>query len=91
MRAARYYGKEDIRVEEIDEPECNAGQIKVRPAFVGICGTGELFLSDLFPYPISKQNKTLNPQISTNISAAQQSAQRLQPLTRWRTNPSPSS
>jgi threonine dehydrogenase-like Zn-dependent dehydrogenase len=41
MRAARYYGIEDIRVEEIEEPVCKEGQIKIRPAFVGICGTGE--------------------------------------------------
>jgi len=41
MRAARYYGKEDIRVEEIEEPVCQPGQIKIKPAFVGICGTGE--------------------------------------------------
>ncbi|KAH6695070.1 chaperonin 10-like protein [Plectosphaerella plurivora] len=39
MRAARYYGKEDIRVETIPEPSVGAGQIKIRPAFVGICGT----------------------------------------------------
>jgi threonine dehydrogenase-like Zn-dependent dehydrogenase len=29
MRAARYYGKEDIRVENIPEPSVGAGQIKV--------------------------------------------------------------
>jgi threonine dehydrogenase-like Zn-dependent dehydrogenase len=29
MRAARYYGKEDIRIEKIPEPECKPGQIKV--------------------------------------------------------------
>jgi threonine dehydrogenase-like Zn-dependent dehydrogenase len=40
MRAARYYGKEDIRVEEIEEPVCKRGQLKIKPAFVGICGTG---------------------------------------------------
>ncbi|KZL84537.1 hypothetical protein CI238_05222 [Colletotrichum incanum] len=39
MRAARYYGKEDIRIEQIPEPPCGANQIKVAPAFVGICGT----------------------------------------------------
>ena len=51
MRAARYYGKEDIRVEEIEEPGCEEGQIKVKPAFVGICGTGRtnppLYYSEL--------------------------------------------
>jgi threonine dehydrogenase-like Zn-dependent dehydrogenase len=40
MRAARYYGIEDIRVEEIEEPVCKEGQLKIKPAFVGICGTG---------------------------------------------------
>ena len=29
MRAARYYGQEDIRVEEIPEPKVGAGQVKV--------------------------------------------------------------
>ncbi|KAJ0382059.1 hypothetical protein COL922a_013293 [Colletotrichum nupharicola] len=39
MRAARYYGKEDIRIEQIPEPPCGPNQIKIAPAFVGICGT----------------------------------------------------
>ncbi|KAF2095097.1 GroES-like protein [Rhizodiscina lignyota] len=39
MRAARYYGIEDVRVEEVPEPECGRGQVKIAPAFVGICGT----------------------------------------------------
>jgi D-arabinose 1-dehydrogenase-like Zn-dependent alcohol dehydrogenase len=43
MRAARYYGIEDIRVEEIDEPIVKDGHVKIKPAFVGICGTGEQF------------------------------------------------
>lgn len=40
MRAARFYAAGDIRIEEIPEPVCGEGQIKVRPSFVGICGTG---------------------------------------------------
>ncbi|KAI9815541.1 MAG: hypothetical protein M1827_002675 [Pycnora praestabilis] len=39
MRAVRFYGKEDIRVEDIPEPNCGDGQVKIVPAFVGICGT----------------------------------------------------
>ncbi|KAK5018771.1 hypothetical protein LTR60_000499 [Cryomyces antarcticus] len=39
MRAARYYGKEDIRIEDVPEPECGEGQIKISPSYVGICGT----------------------------------------------------
>jgi threonine dehydrogenase-like Zn-dependent dehydrogenase len=50
MRAARYYGIEDIRVEEIAEPVCGEGQIKIKPAFVGICGTG----STPFTYQLLK-------------------------------------
>src|SRR5436309_2285670 len=45
MRAARYYGKEDMRLEEIEEPVCGEGQLKIRPAFVGICGTGKNSIS----------------------------------------------
>lgn len=42
MRAARYYGKEDIRIEHDVEPaQVGEGQVKVAPAFVGICGTGQ--------------------------------------------------
>jgi hypothetical protein len=43
MRAARYYGKEDVRIEhDVPSPpqQLGEGQVRVRPAFVGICGTG---------------------------------------------------
>ena len=39
MKAVRFHGKEDLRTEQIQEPECGAGQIKVVPAWCGICGT----------------------------------------------------
>ncbi|GKZ26937.1 hypothetical protein AbraIFM66951_008118 [Aspergillus brasiliensis] len=39
MKAARFHGRGDIRVEEIEEPTCGKGQVKMRPAFVGICGS----------------------------------------------------
>ncbi|KAL4760624.1 2,3-butanediol dehydrogenase [Aspergillus foveolatus] len=44
MRAVRFHGRRDIRVDQIDEPSCAEGQVKIRPAFVGICG------SDLHEY-----------------------------------------
>ncbi|KAI9373657.1 chaperonin 10-like protein [Aspergillus egyptiacus] len=44
MRAVRFHGRGDIRVDQIDEPVCGEGQVKIRPAFVGICG------SDLHEY-----------------------------------------
>lgn len=39
MKAARYYGKEDIRVEQIAEPELRPGTVKIAPVFNGICGS----------------------------------------------------
>ena len=32
MRAARYYGKEDIRIEDVEQQKCGAGQVRVRLA-----------------------------------------------------------
>lgn len=39
MRALRYYGHEDIRLDEIPEPQCRPGCIKIKPTYVGICGS----------------------------------------------------
>lgn len=29
MRAVRYHGREDVRVDEVSEPVCGSGQVKV--------------------------------------------------------------
>lgn len=61
MRAAQYYGIEDIRVEDIPEPVCQEGQLKIQPAFVGICGTdlheylGGPTFAPVKPHPITKE------------------------------------
>jgi threonine dehydrogenase-like Zn-dependent dehydrogenase len=39
MRAARYYGKEDVRIETTPRPRLAPGQILIKPSHVGICGT----------------------------------------------------
>lgn len=39
MRALRYYGNHDIRVEDIPEPEVRPGTAKIEVAYVGICGS----------------------------------------------------
>lgn len=44
MKSVRFHGPGDIRVDEIEEPVCGKGQVKIRPAYVGICG------SDLHEY-----------------------------------------
>ncbi|RDW59629.1 hypothetical protein BP6252_12716 [Coleophoma cylindrospora] len=61
MRAARYYGIEDIRVEEIEEPVCQEGHVMVKPAYVGICGTdlheylGGPTFAPVEPHPVTRE------------------------------------
>ncbi|KAM3423186.1 hypothetical protein BST61_g636 [Cercospora zeina] len=50
MKAARYYGHHDIRVEEVEEPKPQEGQIIVDVEWCGICG------SDLHEYLIGPTN-----------------------------------
>ncbi|KAJ5584857.1 uncharacterized protein N7459_004657 [Penicillium hispanicum] len=44
MQSVRFHGPRDIRIDEVEEPVCGKGQVKMRPAYVGICG------SDLHEY-----------------------------------------
>lgn len=44
MKAARWYAAKDIRVEDIAEPQVSKGDIKIKVAWTGICG------SDLHEY-----------------------------------------
>lgn len=44
MKAARWHGAKDIRVETIDEPRTGPGEVKIKVAWTGICG------SDLHEY-----------------------------------------
>ncbi|MFJ4705652.1 2,3-butanediol dehydrogenase [Streptomyces anulatus] len=39
MKAARFYGREDLRIEEVPEPVPGPGQVKLRNVFAGICGS----------------------------------------------------
>jgi (R,R)-butanediol dehydrogenase/meso-butanediol dehydrogenase/diacetyl reductase len=39
MKASLYYGKRDLRVEEIPEPEVRPGTVKIKVEWTGICGT----------------------------------------------------
>ena len=44
MRAAVFYGPRDLRLESVDEPEPGPGDVKIKVAYNGICG------SDLHEY-----------------------------------------
>lgn len=39
MKAVRYYGKQDLRIEEIEEPQTRPGTVKIKTAWNGICGS----------------------------------------------------
>ncbi|KAF2703492.1 GroES-like protein [Pleomassaria siparia CBS 279.74] len=60
MRAARYYGEKDIRIESVDEDACGEGQVRIAPAFVGICGTdlheylGGPTFAPVTPHPLTQ-------------------------------------
>jgi len=44
MRAAVFYGREDLRLESVPEPQPGPGDVKLRVLYNGICG------SDLLEY-----------------------------------------
>ena len=39
MRAAVYYGREDLRIEDVPEPTVGPGDVKLRVHYNGICGS----------------------------------------------------
>jgi len=58
MKAAQFYGPEDIRLEEIDAPTPEPDEVLVDVAACGICGSDLHFYEDGFPnrevdYPIT--------------------------------------
>ena len=61
MKAARWHGKKDIRVEEIEEPKIQPGMVKIKVQWCGICGSdlheyvaGPILVPKDEPHPISK-------------------------------------
>ena len=40
MNALRFHGQNDLRYEKIPIPDVKPDQVKIKPAWVGICGTG---------------------------------------------------
>ena len=39
MQAARWHGRGDVRVEEVAQPQPGPGELLLRVAWCGICGT----------------------------------------------------
>ena len=67
MKALRYHGKDDLRVENMPEPEITgAGQVKVAIDYCGICGTclhevktGPVFIPSSTPHPLTGETAPL--------------------------------
>ena len=64
MKAARFYDRGDIRIEDIPEPVVEAGTVGIQVAWCGICGTdlhefmeGPIFIPPCgHPHPISGES-----------------------------------
>src|SRR3984957_3298279 len=63
MRAAVFYGPRDLRLESTAEPEPGPGEVKLRVAYNGICG------SDLHEYYDGARAPPMPPHPLTGISA----------------------
>jgi (R,R)-butanediol dehydrogenase/meso-butanediol dehydrogenase/diacetyl reductase len=79
MKAARFHGQKDIRIEEIPEPELRAGAVAIDVAWSGICGSdlheyleGPIFIPSAgHAHPLSHEEApvTLGHEFSGTISA----------------------
>jgi (R,R)-butanediol dehydrogenase / meso-butanediol dehydrogenase / diacetyl reductase len=53
MRAALYFGREDLRLMSVPEPEPGPGEVKLRVQYNGICGSD---LLEYFDGPVTTRN-----------------------------------
>lgn len=49
MKAARFHGRGDLRLDELAVPDPQAGEVRLRPLAAGICGTDAHILHGEFP------------------------------------------
>ncbi|WP_105033776.1 2,3-butanediol dehydrogenase [Cryobacterium aureum] len=79
MKAARFHGPADIRIEDIPAPELRPGAVTIDVAWCGICGTdlheyldGPIFIpAEGHPHPLSHEEEpvTLGHEFSGTVSA----------------------
>lgn len=59
MRALRYHGNQDLRLDEIPVPELRPGWVKIKNGWAGVCG------SDLHEYLVGPKNAPTKPHCVT--------------------------
>jgi threonine dehydrogenase-like Zn-dependent dehydrogenase len=59
MRALRYHGNKDVRLDEIQAPTLRPGWVKIKNGWAGVCG------SDLHEYLVGPKNAPTKPHILT--------------------------
>lgn len=96
MRAARWYGKQDVRIEETADPKPGKGQVKLRVKACGICGTDlheyreGPFLIPSRPHPLTGMDKgpvVLGHEFSAEVESAGPEVKGFQPGDRVTVNP----
>ena len=60
MKAARFHAREDVRIDDLPEPETREGAVKIKVDWCGICGTdlheyleGPIFTPAEVPHPLT--------------------------------------
>src|SRR4029453_1803795 len=60
MKAARFHAREDVRIDDLPEPETREGTVKIKVDWCGICGTdlheyleGPIFPPAEAPHPLT--------------------------------------
>lgn len=89
MRAARYYDRKDIRIEDVEAPELKPGHVAIDVAWCGICGTdlheyleGPIFIPPAgHPHPISGESApvTMGHEFSGTVTAVADDINDLEP------------
>lgn len=88
MKAARWHKARDIRIEDIPEPTVGPGQVKIKVAWTGICGSdlheyvaGPIFVPVGAPHPISQDVApiVLGHEFSGEVTAIGEGVTRVKP------------